>query len=130
MSLYSKILENNTKKEYYYQDEVPYKIRCVDSENILRLHPNCVPVIINTKENINLNKRKFLVPHKVNSSILIYYIKKHISNAPSKCMFLFHGDTIIDNFKNIGELYLDYILNNKTDDKYFYLNLCFENTFG
>jgi len=130
MSLYSKKFENNMTKKYYYQDEVPYIIRCVDSENIIRTHPNCVPVIINTKENVNLKKRKFLVPYNVNSTILIYYIRKYISDAPYKSIFLFHGNIILDNIKNIGDIYLDYILNNKSDDKYFYLDMCFENTFG
>lgn len=131
MNLYSKILENNTeKKEYNYQDEIPYKTRCIDSENIVRKHPNCVPVIINTKENIDMKRKKFLVSYNINSTILIYHIRKHISNAPCNSIFLFHENTIIDNLKNIGDMYLDYILTNKSDDKYFYLNLCFENTFG
>jgi hypothetical protein len=37
---------------------------------------------------------------------------------------------MLDNIKNIGDIYLEYILNNKSNDKYFYLDMCFENTFG
>ena len=123
-------MSSNSKKIYNYQDEVPYTIRCVESENMIRRHPNCVPVIINTKENVNLKKRKFLVPYNVNSSILIYYIRKYISDASCKSIFLFYGNIMLDNIKNIGDMYLEYILNNKNDDKYFYLDMCFENTFG
>ena len=131
MNLYSKILENDKiKNEYYYQDEVPYNIRCIDSENIVRRHPNRIPVIINTKENVDLKKRKFLVPYIINSGILIYHIRKYISNDTCKSIFLFHENTILDNIKNIGDVYLEYMLTNKSDDKYFYLYLSFENTFG
>jgi hypothetical protein len=124
------ISSNTLNNKYNYQDEVPYTIRCVDSQKIIKMHPTCVPVIINTKENIELKKRKFLVPYHVYSSILIYHIRKHIPNLPNKSIFLFYNNVMLDNFKNIGDAYIEYILSNNTDDKYFYLDLHFENTFG
>ena len=124
------ISSNTLNNKYNYQDEVPYTIRCVDSQKILKMHPNCIPVIINTKEHIELRKRKFLVPYHVYSNILIYHIRKHIPNLSDKSIFLFYNGIILDNFKNIGDAYIEYILTNNNDDKYFYLDLYFENTFG
>ena len=130
VNIIKSISSNTLNNKYNYQDEVPYTIRCVDSQKILKMHPNCIPVIINTKEHIELRKRKFLVPYHVYSNILIYHIRKHIPNLSDKSIFLFYNGIILDNFKNIGDAYIEYILSNNNDDKYFYLDLHFENTFG
>jgi hypothetical protein len=135
MDTYTKIIKsissNNLKNQKYnYQDEVPYTIRCVESQKIVKMHPTFVPVIVNTKEDIELKKRKFLVPYHIYSSILIYHIRKHISNLTNKSIFLFYNNIMLDRFKNIGDAYIEYILSNSNDDKYFYLDLHFENTFG
>jgi hypothetical protein len=117
-------------KDKYYQNEVPYKTRCIDSNNILKKYPNYVPVIINTTEDIHLKKRKFLVPGDIYSYALIHYIKK-FTNHPDKAIFLFYNNIILDNLQTISEKYDHYKLkNNNGDDKYFYLELYFENTFG
>ena len=103
VNIIKSISSNTLNNKYNYQDEVPYTIRCVDSQKILKMHPNCIPVIINTKEDIELRKRKFLVPYHVYSNILIYHIKKHIPNLSNKSIFLFYNDIILDSFKNIGD---------------------------
>lgn len=130
------IVEDNIKKfvktkHNYYQKEVPYKTRCIESNDILKKYPTYVPIIINTNENILLKKRKFLVPGNLYCSSLIYYIKKQMIKDSDKSVFLFYNNFILDNLLPLSEKYKDYkSKNNNGDDKYFYLELYFENTFG
>ena len=123
-------LFNYKKNKYDYQNEIPYKKRCEESQDIISKYPTYIPVIINTKEDIELQKRKFLVPPAVFTSYLIFHIRKHIINQPNKAIFLFVNGTVLDSLKTIGERYDEYMSTHNQQDKYFYIDLYFENTFG
>ena len=123
-------LFNYKKNKYHYQNEVPYKKRCEESQAIINKHPNHIPVIINTKEDIELKKRKFLVQPHVFTSYLTFHIRKQIVNEPGKALFLFSNGAILDSLKTIGERYDEYMSTHNHQDKYFYIDLYFENTFG
>lgn len=118
----------NYKKNY--QNEIPYKKRCEESQDIISKYPTYIPVIINTKEDIELQKRKFLVPPAVFTSYLIFHIRKQIINHTNKAIFLFVNGTLLDSLKTIGERYDEYMSTHNHQDKYFYIDLYFENTFG
>jgi hypothetical protein len=120
---------NNTK----YQDIISYEKRCEDSLRLCLKYPDYVPVIINSPHpEVNLKKNKFLVQKDSSASKLVYTIRSQLILNSNMAIFMFINDTIIDHTKSIGDLYEQYIINikDKNNDKYMYVNIYLENTFG
>lgn len=108
--------------------------RKYDSESIIAKYPDRIPIIIqcDNKELASLiKKRKFLVPNDIQASYLLSIIRNRIKISSSKAMFMFHENRLIQSTQMLGQLYDSYIKNsNKLEDKFLYITLQYENTFG
>ena len=122
------------KKTLKYRERVSYEDRREDSMKILSKYPNHVPVIVDIEdETLKLNKYKFLVPRETIISYLIFKIRKQIILESYKGIFLFCDNVMLCNIDMIDNIYNDYLIRNKIEnysDRFLYLRLHSENTFG
>lgn len=128
---FSKSLPNSVK---IYQELVSYEKRCVDSSKLCIKYREHVPIIVNClNSGIKLKKNKYLVHRELECSKLMAVIRTQLILESHQAMFLYVDNILLDNMKSIGEIYNTYLLKNnihKNGDKYFYVILEAENTFG
>ena len=120
-----------------FRKEFTLEQRIHDSNSILSKHPDKVPVIIDSKDQQllqTIKKRKFLVPRDISASYLLITIRNKIKLDSSKALFMFTDDAMINGTSIIGESYEDYKKSNKLygiqTDKFFYITIAYETTFG
>lgn len=114
-----------------YKNSVPVSKRKADAERVLLKYPDYIPVIIDKSEEISkiITKQKFLVPKNISCAHLLTTIRK-MSNQKinsSQALFLFCDNILVmphDSFEYLYNKYKD------KEDKYLYLFVCYENTFG
>ena len=114
-----------------YKNSVSLLKRKADAERVLLKYPDYIPVIIDRPEEISklFAKQKFLVPKNVNCAHLLTTIRK-LSNGKlnsSHAIFIFCNNILImphDSFDYLYDKYKD------KEDKYLYLYISYENTFG
>ena len=106
--------------------------RISESQRIVSKYPNYVPVIIDFPQTITPQpKNKFLCPREVNFSHLICIIRKQLpSIKQSEAIFCFIGNSLVVNSKLVGEIYDEIQEKEKSHDKFLYVTVSFENTFG
>lgn len=116
--------------------------RISESTRILAKHPTHVPVIIDVDEKFGtIKKNKFLVPREVSASHLLISIRNQIKCRKEEAIFMFCEDTLICSTMLMGDLYENYLnkkkqrhdgANNSEElrDKFFYISVHGENTFG
>ena len=117
-----------------YQEIVKYEKRCTDSTRLCIKYPDHIPVVINSiDKEIVLKKYKYLVPKELNTSQLMVSIRSQLVLDSRKALFIFVDNMLLDNLKTLGEIYENYLARNKiksNGDKYFYITIMSENTFG
>lgn len=98
------------------------------SEDILKVHKNKIPIIINLIENSNiqLDKLKYIVPKDFTLQQFHCILIKNIKKNEKQCIILFINNTLPISSRLIGDLY------NQYKDKNGFLNITAqkENTFG
>ena len=130
--------------------------RATESTRILAKHPDFIPVVIesNDKRISSMKKRKFLAPSYVSASYLSVTVHKHLPpevQSASTAIFMFYmvrekrnnifgkeveveNSVLISGSQMISDIYRDYIERNKLagpdDDKFLYITIQCENTFG
>jgi len=118
-----------------YKNTTSLSQRESESSRILAKYPNVIPVIIESRsKDLILKKNKFLVPYDVSSSHLLYAIRKQLKLDESKAIFMFYDDVLISGTQMMSEIYEKYkeknLIGKKIHDKFFYINISVENTFG
>jgi GABA(A) receptor-associated protein len=107
-----------------------------ESTRILAKFPDKVPVIVETDdENIrkSLNKNKFLVPYDISVSYLLIAIRKQIKVNSSIAFFIFCDNKLLSPNDMMYQVYEEYKIRNnigKNDNKFLYINIRKEQTFG
>ena len=89
-----------------------------------------VPAIILPDKEIEMCKRRFLLPETENFGYCLASIRKHIKVQPSEAIFFLIDNKIMDMRQNIGEFYSTYKQNKKPENAFLYINIIKENTFG
>lgn len=114
-----------------YKSRVSYEDRCNESLKILSKYPNRIPIIIDyyNFENKKL-KNKFLVNKDTTLAELIFCIRKEIGIKHCEAIFIYFNNSLIPHTKTMGEIYSNYMLNNKSKDKFLYGVVAKESTFG
>ncbi len=125
----------NTKQIYNnikYQDSVSYKKRCEDSNRLCIKYPDYIPVIVNCfNPEIQIKKNKFLVPKDVSCSRLIISIRSQLLLDSNIAIFMFVDNMLFEHSKSVLEIYKQYMDKKKDkNDKYLYVDVTLENTFG
>jgi hypothetical protein len=119
---------SNTK----YQDNISFKKRCEDSTRLCIKYPGYVPVIVNCfNPELQIKKNKFLVPKDISGSRLIVSIRSQLVLSSNTAVFMFIDNVLFEHSKTVGEIYEYYMYNKKDkNDKYMYVDITLENTFG
>jgi len=101
-----------------------------DCQALLSKYKNFVPVIILPNKDIEICKRRFLLPVSENFGHCCVSIRKHINVKSSEAIFFLIDNRIMDMTQNVGAFYSQYKLNKKPEDAYLYITIMKENTFG
>lgn len=122
---------------YTNSNQTEFSATSYESNRILAKFPDRIPIIIRTHDkNISklLKKNKFLAPQYISVSTLLFTIRQHIKCDSSKALFLFCNNKLISGTEILLKIYENYKIENKLNytnsDKFLYLDLTFENTFG
>ena len=113
-----------------FKSDHPFEKRQKEASDILKKHPNRVPVICekNEKSNIaSIDKKKFLVPNDLTTGQFLYVIRKRMKMAPSEALFLMTEKGCLPSTSStLNDIYIK----NKSDDGFLYFTYTGENTFG
>lgn len=114
-----------------YKAKYSLEDRKKQSEAIIAKYINYVPVIVDCDRGMGtMRKQKFLVPQDVNCSHIIIAIRNQLKIDNSKSIFIFYNDTIICPTENVKQVYQKYLSTQHDGDKFFYIYVTSENTFG
>ena len=116
-----------------YKDAVSLEKRVMESNDIIRKYPDYIPVIIDCFDELSniIKKRKYLVTKDILISYFLCIVKQKMSSIDSKkALIMFCDNKMLNPTQNIGVVYHEYLSNKKFDDKYLYIFLSLENTFG
>jgi len=91
---------------------------------------NLVPTIILPNKNIEICKRRFLLPESENFGFCVASIRKHIKLNPSDAIFFLIDNKIMNMSQNVGEFYKEYKVNKRPIDAFLYITIIKEATFG
>ena len=123
------IFNNDNNGEYKFIKEFKKQTlveRKEISKKILIKYPNRIPIIVDSKKDINLDKNKYIVPENLTVGQFMCILKKRIKTNSYSSVFLKCNDTIISNTDVIKILYY----NKKNEDGFLYIKVILENTFG
>ena len=96
------------------------------SNKILKKYSNRIPIIVDCKKGISIDKNKYIVPDDLNLGQFTFVLRKRINIAPSEAIFLFCNNLLVNNSQNLNDLYNK----NKDEDGFLYIYVALENTFG
>jgi GABA(A) receptor-associated protein len=122
--LYSRNIAFNYKKEFDYDK------RLHEATSIIDKYPDRVPIIVEENpsdiDKLQLDKHKYLVPVDLTVGQFVYVIRKRLSLDPTCALFLFINNNISCTSDTIGSIYD----RQKDSDKFLYITISLENTFG
>jgi GABA(A) receptor-associated protein len=124
-----------------YKQKVPLNKRIEESNKILAKYPNYIPVIVDLDDRFGtINKSKFLVPKEVSASHLLIAVRAQMKSIKKEeAMFMFSNEMLVCPTAIMSTLYDDYLKNLQYDktkssdeknDKFYYVTIHGENTFG
>ena len=121
----------------FYKDEVKLSDRINESMIICSKYPDKIPVIVDcsNKELFSkIKKRKFLVPGNISVSYLISVIRNKLELDSKKSIIIFCDNRMLCGTEIVSTIYDDYSKSDKSEyykgDRYLYVQIEFENTFG
>ena len=96
------------------------------SQKIMSKYPRRVPIIVDCKKEINLDKKKYIVPNNLTVGQFMYILKKRINIDHTQSIFLLCNNQLVINTELINNLYIK----QKDYDGFLYIIITLENTFG
>ena len=125
------------KKDLTHKDTHDVEQRISESNRILAKHPNLIPIIISADEKIGkLKKNKFLCPSDISFSQFLCSVRKQITINSSQAIYAFCDNKILCSTSLMNTIYHEYmekknnIVGREKYDRFMYLTICTENTFG
>ena len=110
-----------------YKNSKSIEQRTKETAQLLKKYPTKVPVYIEIPKNdMFLEKRKYLVDNNVNIMHLQSLIRKSININSAEGIYMLVNKQLIPTTTELGTLYHT----NKSDDGLLYIQLLKENTFG
>ena len=112
-----------------FKSQFSLEKRIEDSSNVLKKHPDRIPVIIEKyyKSSLqDINRKKYLVPNDMTVGQLMYVIRKSIKLHENKAIFIFINNITPPTSLLISTLYK----NNKDEDNFMYVLYDEESVFG
>ena len=96
------------------------------SNKIINKHDNRIPIIVGCKSNIKIDKNKYIVPKDLTISQFLCVIKKRIDVLPTESIFLICNNKLMLHSDTLDVVYYK----EKDSDKFLYICISLENTFG
>jgi|SaaInlV_100m_DNA_3_1039692.scaffolds.fasta_scaffold89042_2 GABA(A) receptor-associated protein len=119
-----------TRSEPLFKKENSLEKRSTESTRILLKYKNRVPIIIDVadsfKDQLKLDKKKYLVPSDLNVSQFLYVIRKRLELQPEHALFIFFNNTLPPTSQILGDLYKT----EKDKDGFLYATVSLESVFG
>ena len=113
-----------------WKKEWTFEKRHNEARRIKEKYPYRVPIICEPGDNNNnidiLDKRKYLVPTDLTLGQFMYVIRKRLTLAPEKAIFLFVNNKLMPTAGLMGTIYEE----EKDADEFLYIKYSGENTFG
>jgi len=131
----NKIIKKDSENLYVYPIDYEYitkfkrqkvEERIKISQKIMSKYPQRVPIIVDYKKEINLDKNKYIVPNNLTVGQFMYILQKRIQLKHEQSIFLLCNNELIFNTELIQNLF-----NRHRDyDGFLYIIISLENTFG
>lgn len=111
-----------------WKDDYTFEKRHSEARRIKVKYPHRVPVICEPgDEHIDiLDKKKYLVPVDLTLGQFMFVIRKRLSLAPEKAMFLFVNNKLMSTAGLMSAIYEE----ERDADEFLYIKYSGENTFG
>ena len=112
-----------------FKEKHSFESRLTESTKVIIKYPDRVPIIVENDQNILHNeqfKNKYLVPRDMTITQFMYTLRRKITIGQEHGLYMFISGMIPSSNSLIGNLYEEY----KDKDKYLYIILKMENTFG
>jgi GABA(A) receptor-associated protein len=116
-------------EELSYKQAFSFPQRLAESQRIREKFPGRVPVIVERAPRSDvppIDKKKFLVPGDLTVGQFIYVVRKRLSLAPEKALFLFCENTLPTTSTLMREIYGQFMSN----DGFLYCVYSGESSFG
>lgn len=95
-------------------------------DEVLRRHPDRIPVIIDEKSDFDIDRRKYLIPRDMTIGNFVTYIRNRIKISKHEAMFVLVKGVLPPVSATIETLYVTHV----SEDRLLHIILKKENTFG
>jgi GABA(A) receptor-associated protein len=95
-------------------------------EEVIRRHPNRVPVKIDENSDFDIERRKYLIPRDMTLGNFVSYLRKHIKINKHEAMFVLIDGILPPVSATFESLYITHV----NEDRLLHIILKRENTFG
>ena len=102
----------------------------MNCQQLLAKYPAFVPAIIKCDQNVEMTKKRFLLPRSECWSYALTSIRRHIVLKPSEAVFFMVDGVILQSSTNIGDFYRKYCDSRALEDQVLVIDVFKENTFG
>lgn len=134
MDLFYKLMTNDKTNDiaddFEFRKKKTFEQRKQESTAIKLKYKDRVPVICDvskkSKNSIKLDKNKYLVPYNITIGEFLYIIRKRISLAPEKALFLHINNTLPPTSALLENVQKEYA----ESDGFVYMLISDENAFG
>jgi GABA(A) receptor-associated protein len=113
-----------------YKDIKSLAQRIRESSEVAHKYPGRIPVIVEKSRSVHdmpdLDKTKFLCPDSLTSGQFIYVIRRRMTLAPEKALFVFVNNTLPVSSALMREVYSQH----RDLDGFLYMHYAGESTFG
>jgi len=108
-----------------------FEARLQQSTGIMEKFPSRIPIIVEVhptskKNNLVLDKTKYLVPQELTVGQFVYILRKRIKLTPEQAIFIFFNNELPPTSELISSIYHKL----KDEDLFLYAYISSENTFG
>ena len=101
--------------------------RIEEAKRVLERYPNKVPIIVISKKPLIIDKEKYLVPKELTIGQFLLIIRKRMRIRAEESLFIFCRNNTIP---PISAMISDIYASHQDTDKFLYLTISKEETFG
>ena len=109
-----------------FKSEVSLEKRKFQTREILKRHPDRIPVFVYKKGSAAITKHKYLVPRDITVAQFMCILRKNINITSDKGIFIFVDNVLPPNSSLMSTLYMQHA----DEDGYLYITFAQESVFG
>jgi GABA(A) receptor-associated protein len=116
-----------TELVFKNKKKISFDVRQRESMRMMSKYPDRIPCIVETCDDISLDKQKYLVPGDLTIGQLIFVIRKRVHLPQTDALFMFTAQNILP---PTSALVSNVYRNFKDADGFLYFKISKENVFG